>query len=331
MKKLKYLLILSVMYNLAYSQDTIVTYYNQDWKKIDNKDYASFFRKSFKDSASTWAAQNYYISGKIQMKGTFRTKYDNREIGLFVYYYENGQVSAKGEFIKGLKTGKWLYWYENGQLKSEGEFVEGKANGLWQYWHENGEKKSEGNYMKDKQSGKWMFWYEDKVIQSTGDFKNSLKEGLWIDYYKNGQKSFEATFKDNLLNGECTYWLKSGELAAKGVFIRGYKDGIWQGWHKNGKLKFKETYLKQLLISSEGYHSNGEPYFIGNFRNGLRSGHWIFSNVNGRKYFEGKFSRGKHTGEWIRYFADSELKLFYVNGELKNKKLGGLVVNSVKE
>jgi hypothetical protein len=81
MRKVKYILLLSILSTFVYSQDTTIVYYNHEWEEIDNKEYASFYRKSFTDSSGAHAVYDYFISGKIQMTGTYKTKKEKNKVG----------------------------------------------------------------------------------------------------------------------------------------------------------------------------------------------------------------------------------------------------------
>lgn len=325
MKKIKYLLLLSLISNIIIAQDTVIVYYNQDWEKIDNKDYASFYRKAFYDSTKLWRVRDYFISGKIQMEGAYKTKKEKKQAGYFSYYYENGQKQSEGYYAEGLKKGAWTQWHENGALQSEGKYKDGELNGTWLYLHENGKKKSTGRYTDGEREEEWGFWFQNGNPKAKGGYTHSLKNGEWTYYHENGQISSEGNYADNLANGEWTYWYESGEQQSKGVWVSGKKNGVWKYWYKNGILKSEETFSKEELTSSIGYHANGNLDYKGNYQNGVPHGKWIYSNAYGNKFLEGNFNKGRKEGEWIRYFPDSQMKLYFEKGKLQNKKLGGII------
>ena len=49
------------------------------------------------------------ISGRIS-GGFVNGKFD----GLFVHYWENGQLQTKGVYVDGKKEGYWVYFFQNG-------------------------------------------------------------------------------------------------------------------------------------------------------------------------------------------------------------------------
>ena len=71
------------------------------------------------------------FTGKID-EGLERGSFQNgKRDGLWVGYYENGQLEFQGDFRDGVRDGPWVHYRENGQLWSEGTFKDGKEEGLW--------------------------------------------------------------------------------------------------------------------------------------------------------------------------------------------------------
>ena len=237
----------------AYAQDTVREFFDKDWKEVPDETKASFFRKAFVANNKVWVVNDYYISGKIQMTGSFKSKKLDIKQGLFTYYYENGQKKSEGKYINNKSEDEWNLWYENGQLKSRGRFLNDKFDGEWIYWFENGQKKSQGKMVSDKRDGEWDFWNE------------------------------------------------------------------------KGNLEGKEFYKNGLLYLTEGYFENGIKSFSGKNLNGKRNGSWTYWNTEGRIAFQGNFKNGMRDGEWIRYFQDGKMKVHYKNGELQDRKFGGIV------
>ena len=55
------------------------------------------------------------------------------------YYYYNGQLETKENYIDGLEDGLWKTYYENGQLKDIGNYIKGREVGIWKYYYDNGQ------------------------------------------------------------------------------------------------------------------------------------------------------------------------------------------------
>jgi len=63
----------------------------------------------------------------------------------------------EGIYLNEKQEGLWISWYENGQKRSEGNYRNGKREKLWIYWYENGQKALETNYVNEEQEG-WVSW-----------------------------------------------------------------------------------------------------------------------------------------------------------------------------
>ena len=58
---------------MLYAQDTVTVYYDKDWKEIQEKEHASYYRKAFVEN-NIWKVNDYYMSYKLQMTGTYPSK-----------------------------------------------------------------------------------------------------------------------------------------------------------------------------------------------------------------------------------------------------------------
>ncbi len=114
--------------------------------------------------------------------------------------------------------------------------------------------------------------------------------------------------------------------------------------YDNGTIKSEKTYQKiegkEQLVKEVQYHPNGKKYIEGEFKNELRTGHWVsyyddgklwseggFVNgeshgkrtvyhPNGKKYYEGSFDMGKRSGVWV-FYDENGIKVKEVNYNTK--------------
>lgn len=79
----------------------------------------------------------------------------------------------------------------------------------------------------------------------------------------------------------------------------------------NGSVKSEKTFEKsggkENLVKEVVYHTNGQKYMEGNYKDNLREGHWISWYENGTIWSEGEFKAGESHG--LR-------KVFHPNGAL---------------
>jgi antitoxin component YwqK of YwqJK toxin-antitoxin module len=57
--------------------------------------------------------------------------------GYWEYYWSNGNLSHKGNYVDGIRHGLWEVYYDNGNLWSKGNYVDGKKHGYWEEWYNN--------------------------------------------------------------------------------------------------------------------------------------------------------------------------------------------------
>ena len=93
-------------------------------------------------------------------------------------YYDNGQISIKGNFKDGKRDGRWLFYYSsNGQIWTENNFNNGKQDGKYTSYYNNGQIKIEGNYINGLEDGKWTNYNEDGKIT----YERNYKDGKLVE------------------------------------------------------------------------------------------------------------------------------------------------------
>jgi uncharacterized protein len=251
-----------LLINDIQGQDTITVFFDKDWKEVDNENLAVYFRKAYPDSNKMWTACDYYISKKIQMTGTYKSKRLNARQGHFIYFFENGQKSSEGDIVNDRREGLWNFWHENGRKESDGKFIKDKKEGIWVYYHDNGQKKAEGNFVADKHEGVWVYWFNSGEKKTEGKFLYGLKSGVWVYWYKNGQVSSEESFDLGIITAAMAYH-DNGNILFKGVYVDNRKYGEWNYWNYDGALMFKGSYIYGLQHGEWiRYFRKGQPMKI---------------------------------------------------------------------
>ena len=115
------------------------------------------------------------------------------------------QLEKYGEPINqytynGKKTGYWEYYWNNGQLNCKGNYINGEKDGIWVYYHENGQLWIKGNYNNGIQNGMWgYYYYTNGQLREIGNFINGKLEGIWESYLWNGQLEKKELYKNGKL------------------------------------------------------------------------------------------------------------------------------------
>lgn len=244
-------LFLCVISDRISAQDTITIYYNNNWEEISSRDDATFYRKAFVDTNNVWAVNDFYMSDKIQMTGTYKSRKLSTRQGYFTYYFENGLKSSEGNFSNDKADATWIYWHDNGQKKSTGEFKTGQEDGRWIYWHESGEKKSEGFFLKGKKNGIWNYWNTEGILIHRETYNPN---GTFVceGFYENGVMSYSGIYVDGHAQGKWTYWNSDGRINASGNFENGLREGLWIRSFPVGEMKviFKNGIPQGKLFGS---------------------------------------------------------------------------------
>jgi len=96
----------------------------------------------------------FYVS---TIKGIF-TVYglisDNKNVGCWKYFYDNGQLQCTGYYDNDLPVGKWQWFNENGTVKTDGVFLNGKREGKWIEYDEDGYLIRVSNYLEGEMISK---------------------------------------------------------------------------------------------------------------------------------------------------------------------------------
>lgn len=163
-------------------------------------------------------------------------------------------IIRNGCLLNGYRVGLWSYWYENGNLQSIAYLKDGKRIKYWRHWrywrtyhlmdifteglysgylfvwHFSGKLHLKGNYEDGKRIGYWL--EQDQFVTSKGNYKNGKKVGRW--HY-------------------CGYWgywsLQSGEkMTSEGNYVNGIRTGRWQTWYNTGQLESEGDYADDRQV-----------------------------------------------------------------------------------
>jgi len=111
-----------------------------------------------------------------------------------------GKVTGKehGELKKGKKHGPWVKYWDNGQLSSKGNYKDGKKDGPWVTYHNNGQLSEKVTYKDGKWDGPWVSYNKNGQLWNKGTHKDGKRDGPWIYYREKGQLWFKETYKNGV-------------------------------------------------------------------------------------------------------------------------------------
>lgn len=91
--------------------------------------------------------------------------------GRFNVYKQRNHFILSGAVRNNQNTGEWIYYYPNGKIESKGDFVKDQLNGRWIWYYNDGSIKQEGFFINGERDGKWVMYNEDGIIQSQVTFQ----------------------------------------------------------------------------------------------------------------------------------------------------------------
>ncbi|AFH49239.1 Hypothetical protein IALB_1531 [Ignavibacterium album JCM 16511] len=101
---------------------------------------------------------------------------DGKKYGDFKVSNLKGNVEIDGVMNDNKNEGVWNYFYPNGRLESRGTFYNDKLNGVWKWYFPNGNLKAVGYYEDNQKVGTWKFFNAQSKIVREISYKNDNVE-----------------------------------------------------------------------------------------------------------------------------------------------------------
>lgn len=115
------------------------------------------------------------------------------------YHYDNGKLMSSGyENAEEKEIGEWKSYHENGTLASIGNFEKGEPEGEWKLYYESGKLEEVGKYKNGEKSGEWKTYYESGKLKEIGKYKKGKADGEWKYYKENGELEEIEVYKDGI-------------------------------------------------------------------------------------------------------------------------------------
>lgn len=95
--------------------------------------------------------------------------------GDFNVLSESGKMLISGRIKNNKNEGLWQYFYPDGQLESQGYFKDDISSDKWSWYYPDGKLKSTGFYSKGKKDGKWINYDQYGKVVSEEVYRNNVK------------------------------------------------------------------------------------------------------------------------------------------------------------
>lgn len=133
------------------------------------------------DSTSTKPFTGRHKSKMLNMKIEYEVK-DGIKNGDFILYNSNDKAQIVGKMIDNKNEGIWKYYYPNGNLESEGFFSNDTVDGYWKWYDSRGLMIQEGNFNSGLKEGEWKIYDSSGKVRITYTYSNDkLIDSLVVD------------------------------------------------------------------------------------------------------------------------------------------------------
>lgn len=198
------LMLVSCLSASAQNADTL--YYDQNWKGVESKSMASFFRVL---DNSKKHCRDYYISGELQGESNYLT-------------------IDKNDDSKSVFDGEICTFYKSGQLKSKANRSNGEYDGEYVSYYDNGKIKEHFFFMNGIPDGETFSYNKDGIIEMKIITKRGKQEQEFYTYYNNGRiYQHGYTVDGKTLVGKGEYFNELGDTCFQAQFV----DGKAINWH----------------------------------------------------------------------------------------------------
>lgn len=192
--------------------------------------------------------------------------------GLRTAYFESGQISFRGPYVRGVSDGKSIWWHESGKKQSEGQTVNGLKEGEWKVWFEDGAISMVTNYQGDKQNGRLIVYHRNGKVASDSFKKDDQLQGVSKSFDEDGNIEAEIIYENGVANGRAISYYKNGQIENDFTYINGLRQGEARIFFPNGVLQtrcyYKDNKLDgEFLVYHMNKHLNGKLlYETGNLQ-----------------------------------------------------------------
>lgn len=224
--------------------------------------------------------QNTYEKNKLKEQVTVASNGD--KTGRYVSFYENGNKKSEGEYLKSLQQGIWTYYFDNGKIMAKGEFIGGDGSNL-----------GTTGIPKHNRNGDWITYKIDGKIDITSLWKSGviinqssyyesgkikekivfadgkIKDGSYlnlsgVNYYENGSKEKEYNLIDGKLNGIVSIYYDNGMIMSSISYSNGVQNGLEKNYSIQGKIEKEFTYVNSERNGPFKIYENGVISMSGN-------------------------------------------------------------------
>lgn len=140
-----------------------------------------------KDAKDGKTCRIYWDDDSTDIKAEGRIR-DEKQDGMWRFYYESGNIRGTIVFDEGEASGKAIIYYneDKGGSMAQIDYDNGIKDGYYREYYKNGERKCQVEFKDDKMDGNAEFYFDSGLLKIEGKYKDGLKKGKWKHYTETG-------------------------------------------------------------------------------------------------------------------------------------------------
>jgi antitoxin component YwqK of YwqJK toxin-antitoxin module len=187
---------------------------------------------------------------------------DQKEGKWITYGNEDSSKSKEEHFKNDLLNGEEIFFYPNGKIQSKGNYINDEPDGEHLSYYESGIIKSMENYKEGETDGKFIEYFENGKPHIIGSFINDVLFGEFIEYDTDGKVLNEGSFIDGDKMGK---WTETVEVrGGLGIPETIQVSTIWYHVNKNDYKVSKGEETRKIYNKDGGKLIRTEYYKEGN-------------------------------------------------------------------
>lgn len=262
-------------------------------------------------------------------------------------YHPNGQIKQFLEVLNNRALGRYQEWYENGVLKVKAQIIGGSGDlgpsheNSWLFdgecnaWDEEGHLEAKILYCKGVQQGDSFYFHKNGQIWKKIPYEKGLKNGLEETFLEDGNLLQSFQFSQGKKEGKAIRYWNKNKISALEIFENDkIKEGTYCDILGNKISSIENGHGKRALFGKDSLAELHE------YRNGILDGkvelfaqtgelHTLFHVKNGQKHGEeieyyplelSKRKVQKISIQWIQGSIQGLVKTWYPNGNQESQR-----------
>jgi|GEM_PF-157709 len=265
---------------------------------------------NYKNGLQHGAEIHYDREGNVRSSVTF---VNGKETGVKKASVSSntGDYQLTAHYKEGTYHGDYSEIFTNGNVKVTGQYKDGKKEGTWEFGKRDGAKIRTEVYANDDKI-KETIYYTDGSVEVVRELKNGKKNGWERTYnFREGTLKSELFYKDGQLSSNTGENSGSGSGLVKQTKQISSSYGAYMQTFYQNNGKYEGDYSEQWAEGDKAMKTKGQ------YKNGKKTGLWVYYDRYGQKEKEERYADDKLDGKQIFYDGKEVDKFYHYKNNVK--------------